>query len=84
MIKITQSILKSLENLGVENLDFQVAIRKDQTDIVFSIFDTPNMAMDLVEDFIKTSLRWNQYKGIISFGKLTKKDENSYLIHLKR
>ena len=84
MIKIVQSILKSLENLGVKNLDFQVALRKESTDIVFSIFDTPNMAIDLVEDFIKTSLRWSQYKGIISFGKLTKKDENSYLIHLKR
>ena len=56
MIKIVQSILKSLENLGVKNLDFQVALRKESTDIVFSIFDTPNMAIDLVEDFIKTSL----------------------------
>ena len=84
MLKIAQDILNSLENLGVKNLDFQVAIRKDSTDLVFSIFDTPSMAIDLVEDFIKTSLRWCEYKGVISFWKLTKKDDNSYLIHLKR
>lgn len=73
-----------MENLGVENLDFQIAIRKESTDIVFSIFDTPTMAMDLVEDFIKTSLRWHEYKGFISSWKITKKDEFSYLIHLKK
>ena len=84
MIKIAQNILNSIENLRVENLDFQVAIRKDSTDIVFSLFDTPIMARDLVEDFLKTSLRWSEYKGFISFWKLTKKDENSYLIHLKK
>lgn len=84
MIKIAQNILKSIDNLGVENVDFQVAIRKDCTDIVFSIFDPPSMSLDLVEDFIKTSLRWHEYKKFISFWKVTKRDDNSYLIHLKR
>ena len=84
MVKIPQDILNSLTNLGVENLDFHVAIRKDSIDIALYIFDTPNMAIDLIEDFIKTSFKWYQYKGLISSGKLTKKDEDSYLIHLKR
>lgn len=84
MLKIAKEILNSLENLDVKNLDFQVGVRKDSADIVFSIFDTPSMATDLTDDFIKTSLRWCQYKGQISFFKVDKKGENSYLIHLKR
>lgn len=84
MIKITQNILKSIENLQVEILDFQVAIRKEYTDIMFSIFDISPVALDLIEDFIKTSLKWHEYKGFISYWKITKKDERSYLIHLKK
>lgn len=84
MVKIPQDILNFFNQLGVENLDFHVAIRKDSIDIVLSIFDTPKMATDLIEDFIKTSFKWYQYKGLISYGKFTKRDEGSYLIHLKR
>lgn len=84
MLKITRDLLTFCENSGIENLDIQVAIRKTSLSINLSVFENNPNDKRVLEVVLDTFFKTLKKQCFINSWNITKKDENSYLIHLTK